>query len=91
MGCTCATDGNAFRCHFHTQEDYDQARRQVGEIRTATVLRPGDHVLLTVSDTQLTPEDLDGMVAALSDRFPDVRFTIAAGISDIAVQPKEGE
>ena len=60
----------------------------LAQIKTATVIRPGDHVLLTATDPGLSAEDLDGMVAALTDRFPGVEFTIAMGVSDIAVRPR---
>jgi len=59
----------------------------LAQIKTATVIRPGDRVLLTAANAELSAEDLDGMVAALTDRFPGTIFVIAAGISNIAVQP----
>jgi hypothetical protein len=54
-------------------------------VRTATVIRPGDHVLLTTVEP--FHQDFEGMQEALRARFPGVEFTIVAGITDLAVAP----
>lgn len=63
-----------------TDEQRDELARMV---RTATVIKPGDHVLLT----SVTPyhQDFEGMHKALTDRFPGVEFTFVADVTDIAV------
>jgi hypothetical protein len=55
-------------------------------IKSATILRPGDSVLL-VLDGWPTPRQMEDIQQRLGDRFPDVAFTIASCISDVVVRP----
>lgn len=59
-------------------------------IDTATVLRPGDKVLLTVSDE---PDD-EACVTVMSElrkAFPGVEFFLVCGVSGVVVQTPDQE
>lgn len=59
----------------------------LGVIRTATVIRPGDHVLLTIADDP-GPGFLEA-IDELQTRFPHITFTCVAGVSAVAVRPAD--
>lgn len=63
--------------------DDEIARR----VRTATVIKPGDHVLLTTIEP--FGQDLAKMRDALLERFPGVEFTFVAGVTDIAIDRQD--
>ena len=54
------------------------------EIREATVIRPGDHLIVRVEDAHLTQADVARYVQELKERMPllsDVTVVYAAGLS----------
>jgi hypothetical protein len=53
---------------------------------SALVLRPDDRVLIGMASVGLTREDVHAMQDQLRARFPDVEFTIVAGVTGMAVQ-----
>lgn len=53
--CTCPADGNARRCLYHTQADFDAAERAIGSM---------DHITYLGHDTE---RDCDVMVTVWSD------------------------
>lgn len=54
--------------------------------RSATVLRPGDRVLLHTR-RDVTMREADEIRGRLRQRFPDVEFTLASGIDGVLVAP----
>ena len=50
------------------------------------VLRPGDNVLLTLTE-DLDQAEVQDMAGKLRESFPGVDFTIVTGISSVLVQP----
>lgn len=59
------------------------------EIRAAAVIRPGDHVLVAFSRTDITAQDTGEIRRCLQVRFPGVEFTLLSGVSALAVQRGE--
>lgn len=57
-------------------------------IQSATILKPGDRVLLVVSDWRI--DRRDQAVHLLSERFPEAEFTFITGVEDVLVKPAEG-
>lgn len=55
----------------------------------ALVLHPGDRVLVAVGD--VTAARARDLAAALRERFPDVEFVIAAGVTALAKMPADLE
>lgn len=55
---------------------------------SATVLKPGDRVLL-VLDGVVYEREAQGMRETLEARFPGTTFTIASGVSEVVVQPAD--
>ncbi|MCP3017290.1 hypothetical protein NGM33_28565 [Nocardiopsis dassonvillei] len=49
------------------------------------VLRPGDRVLVTLTD-EPEPEDTTNITRDLKTAFPGVEFVLMTGVSGIAVQ-----
>lgn len=49
------------------------------------VLRPGDNVLLTLTE-DLASEEIQDMASKLHESFPGVDFTIMTGVASILVQ-----
>lgn len=76
-----------------TQREYARQRRErridelARQVRTATVIKPGDHVLLTTIEP--FGQDLAKMRDALLERFPGVEFTFVAGVTDIAIDRQD--
>lgn len=50
------------------------------------VLRPGDRVLVTLTE-DLDPEETQDIAGKLRESFPGVEFTIMTGVASILVQP----
>lgn len=50
------------------------------------VLRPGDKVLITLTDEAPEPEALKQIAADLKAAFPGVEFVLMSGVAGIAVQ-----
>jgi len=69
----------------------DTDRSAFEGIQSATILKPGDRVLLVLAAAHWSPAKArtarDGFLA---ERFPDVEFTLAIGIDDVVVKPTEG-
>jgi hypothetical protein len=55
-------------------------------ISSATILKPGDKVLVTLRDWP-NPDDIAEYRKRLTERFPGVEFTVASGIDQVAVVP----
>lgn len=66
----------------------DTDRAAFEGIQSATILKPGDRVLLIVEQWDM--EQLDRARDALSERFPEVEFTYVKGVEDVVVKPSEG-
>lgn len=58
-------------------------------IQSATILKPGDRVLLIVED-RWHMQRRDEARRQLSERFPEVEFTFINGVEDVVVKPSEG-
>lgn len=56
------------------------------DTRSATVLRPGDRVLVHTS-RDMTRQEAAEMRGKLGERFPDVEFTLACGVDGVLVAP----
>lgn len=52
------------------------------------VLRPGDKVLVTLSEDP-TPQDAHTVMATLRKAFPGVAFTLLSGVSALAIAAPE--
>jgi hypothetical protein len=50
------------------------------------VLRPGDQVLVTLSE-DLSSEEAQDLAAKLRASFPGVEFTVMTGVASVLVQP----
>lgn len=57
-------------------------------VETATVIKPGDRVLVTVSHS-LSNADASGMTEQLMKAFPGVDFAVLTGVSGIAVDRQD--
>jgi hypothetical protein len=57
-------------------------------IQSATVLKPGDRVLLVVRDGW-NRERVDRAARLLAERFPEVEFTFTDRVEDVVVKPSE--
>jgi hypothetical protein len=58
-------------------------------IQSATILNPGDRVLVVVG-RDLTQRQSDNMSQRLADWFPGVDFAFLSGVEDVVVKPTEG-
>lgn len=58
------------------------------ETRQIHQIRPGDRILLTVSDG-FDASRAQHLAEQLKERFPDVEFTVLAGLEVVGVQRKE--
>lgn len=54
-------------------------------IQSATILRPGDRVLIDCGRAARR-SDIDALARLLKERFPDVEFTVIGGAQVIAVE-----
>lgn len=52
----------------------------------AAVIFPGDKVLLTMPDRDITAQEAADIKDALRAQFPDVEFVLVGGVSGMAVQ-----
>jgi hypothetical protein len=50
------------------------------------VLRPGDQVLITLTE-DLDPEETQDIASKLRESFPGVDFTVMTGVAGVLVQP----
>lgn len=50
------------------------------------VLRPGDQVLITLTE-DLDPEETQDIAGKLRESFPGVDFTVMTGVASVLVQP----
>jgi hypothetical protein len=58
-------------------------------IEHAVVIKPGDRVLLTLCDANLSHANAHDMRDRLAERFPGAEFTFIAGITGIAIAEHE--
>jgi hypothetical protein len=63
------------------------SRRVFADVETATILKPGDRVLLTVNP-QWTPAMVHRAEEIFAERFPGVTFGFAGGVESVVVMPK---
>lgn len=61
-------------------------------IQSATILKPGDRVLVVVEGKSEPGaiEHMRDMRTALHDRFPGTEFTFVFGVDDVVVKSAEG-
>lgn len=67
----------------------DTDRAAFEGIQSATILRPGDRVLVVVHHV-LSRKQADNMTDRLAAEFPDIHFAFVSGVEDVLVQPAEG-
>ena len=58
-------------------------------IQSATILKPGDKVLLVVAQ-MLSQRQADNLSQRIADRFPGIDFAFVSGVEDVVVKPTEG-
>lgn len=61
-------------------------RNAFDDIRSATILKPGDNVLIAV-DGRWDMAKLDALTRHLTDRFPEARFTVLSDVDQVIVKP----
>ena len=64
-------------------------RRAFEGIQSATILRPGDQVLIVVHHV-VTQRQAHNLSNRLGEMFPDINFAFVSGVEDVLVQPAEG-
>lgn len=58
-------------------------------IQSATILKPGDQILVVVSHV-ITDRQANDMSQRLAYSFPGVSFAFLSGVEDVVVKPSEG-
>lgn len=76
----------AYTAHLAPGSPRPVARRN--ESPALIVLRPGDKVLIALTDDP-GPEGCAQVAAALKNSFPDCDFTVLAGVAGLLVQPPQ--
>lgn len=70
MNCTCATDGNARRCSFHTQTDYENAANSSRLVRVGWGrLRTHFPERGPIGTARIDPAEVVAVRATRSDAF----------------------
>ena len=62
-------------------------RKVFEHIESATVLKPGDRVLLTVDWGHRDLEVLEEAKSKLAERFPGVEFTFVTDVESVTIMP----
>lgn len=83
---TCVFDDH---CPFRSRCSRFEGRSVFEGISSATLLKPGDRVLLTVS-ARWTMHHSHEADRYLSERWPDVEFVFLTEIDSVLVKPAEG-
>ena len=76
----------AYTAHLASGSPRPVKRRNEPPAPAMLVLRPGDRVLVTLTDDP-GPEGCAQVAAALKNSFPDCDFTVLAGVAGLLVQP----
>jgi phosphoketolase len=58
------------------------------DITSATILKPGDKVLLVVTG-KWTMERIEYAQGILRERFPEAEFTLVSQVDDVIVKPAD--
>lgn len=66
----------------------DDAPNPLAGIRTATVLKPGDRVLLVV-DSAWSEAHVHRVLDKLKEGAPEVRFLMVCGVGEVVIKPAE--